>query len=185
MNYIIKRLAGSICEFKKYSLLTPAFVGLGVVMEVIIPLILASLIDDGITGGNMGIILRLGLALFIAAILALIFGVLAGKFAASASAGFARNLRHDIFYNVQSFSFANIEKFSTSSIVTRLTTDVTNVQNAYQMIIRIVVRCPLMLILSYLMVIWINPPTLCHLPCADTDPRRWYVFYYHQGPAHI
>jgi len=157
MNHTIQRLAGSIRAYKKDSLLTPAFVALEVIMEVIIPLILASLIDDGITGGNMGIILQLGLALFIAAILSLIFGVLAGKFAASASAGFACNLRHDIFYNVQNFSFANIDKFSTSSIVTRLTTDVTNVQNAYQMIIRIAVRCPLMLILSYIMVIGINP----------------------------
>ena len=157
MNHIIKRLAGSIREFKKDSLITPLFVSFEVVMEVIIPLILASLIDDGITAGNMGIILRLGLALFISAIFSLIFGVLAGKFAASASSGFARNLRHDIFYNVQSFSFANIDKFSTPSIVTRLTTDVTNVQNAYQMLIRVAVRCPLMLILSYLMVISINP----------------------------
>lgn len=157
MNHIIKRLAGSIREFKKDSLLTPLFVSFEVVMEVIIPLILASLIDDGITAGNMGVILRLGLALFISAIFSLIFGILAGKFAASASSGFARNLRHDIFYNVQSFSFANIDKFSTSSIVTRLTTDVTNVQNAYQMLIRVAVRCPLMLILSYLMVITINP----------------------------
>ncbi len=157
MNHIIKRLAGSIREFKKDSLITPLFVSFEVVMEVIIPLILASLIDDGITAGNMGIILRLGLALFISAIFSLIFGVLAGKFVASASSGFARNLRHDIFYNVQSFSFANIDKFSTPSIVTRLTTDVTNVQNAYQMLIRVAVRCPLMLILSYLMVITINP----------------------------
>ncbi len=157
MNHIIKRLAGSIREFKKDSLIPPLFVSFEVVMEVIIPLILASLIDDGITAGNMGIILRLGLALFISAIFSLIFGVLAGKFAASASSGFARNLRHDIFYNVQSFSFANIDKFSTPSIVTRLTTDVTNVQNAYQMLIRVAVRCPLMLILSYLMVITINP----------------------------
>ncbi len=157
MNHIIKRLAGSIREFKKDSLLTPLFVSFEVVMEVIIPLILASLIDDGITAGSMGVILRLGLALFISAIFSLIFGILAGKFAASASSGFARNLRHDIFYNVQSFSFANIDKFSTSSIVTRLTTDVTNVQNAYQMLIRVAVRCPLMLILSYLMVITINP----------------------------
>ncbi len=157
MNHIIERLMGSIREFKKDSLLTPLFVAFEVVMEVIIPLILARLIDDGITGGNMGIILQLGLALFISAILSLIFGVLAGKFAASASAGFAHNLRHDIFYNVQSFSFANIDKFSTSSIVTRLTTDVTNVQNAYQMIIRVAVRCPLMLILSYIMVVGINP----------------------------
>ncbi len=157
MNHIIKRLAGSIREFKKDILLTPLFVSFEVVMEVMIPLILASLIDDGITAGNMGVILRLGLALFISAIFSLIFGILAGKFAASASSGFARNLRHDIFYNVQSFSFANIDKFSTSSIVTRLTTDVTNVQNAYQMLIRVAVRCPLMLILSYLMVITINP----------------------------
>jgi ATP-binding cassette subfamily B protein len=157
MNHIIERLAGSIREFKKDSLVTPLFVSFEVIMEVIIPLILASLIDNGITAGNMGVILRLGLALFISAIFSLIFGILAGKFAASASAGFARNLRHDIFYNVQSFSFANIDKFSTSSIVTRLTTDVTNVQNAYQMLIRVAVRCPLMLILSYVMVIIINP----------------------------
>lgn len=157
MNHTIQRLTESIREYKKDSLLTPLFVTLEVIMEVIIPLILASLIDDGITSGDMGIILRLGLVLFIAAILSLIFGVLAGKFAASASSGFARNLRHDIFYNIQNFSFANIDKFSTASIVTRLTTDVTNTQNAYQMIIRIAIRCPLMLILSYIMVISINP----------------------------
>lgn len=157
MNHTIQRLTESIREYKKDSLLTPLFVTLEVIMEVIIPLILASLIDDGITSGDMGIILGLGLVLFIAAILSLIFGVLAGKFAASASSGFARNLRHDIFYNIQNFSFANIDKFSTASIVTRLTTDVTNTQNAYQMIIRIAIRCPLMLILSYIMVISINP----------------------------
>ncbi|WP_319378476.1 ABC transporter ATP-binding protein [uncultured Methanocorpusculum sp.] len=157
MNHIIERLAGSIREFKKDSLITPLFVSLEVVMDVIIPLILASLIDDGITAGNMGVILRLGLVLFLSAIFSLVFGILAGKFAASASSGFARNLRHDIFYNVQSFSFANIDKFSTPSIVTRLTTDVTNVQNAYQMLMRVAVRCPLMLILSYVMVIIINP----------------------------
>ncbi|HKL97330.1 MAG TPA: ABC transporter ATP-binding protein [Methanocorpusculum sp.] len=157
MIHIIKRLGQSIREFKKPSLLAPVFIGLEVVVEVIIPLILAGLIDNGITGGNMGIILRLGLALVIAAVLSLIFGVLAGKFAASASSGFARNLRHDIFYNVQNFSFANIDKFSTSSIVTRLTTDVTNVQNAYQMIIRVGIRSPMMLILAYIMVTGINP----------------------------
>ena len=156
MNHIIERLAGSIRDFKKDSILTPLFVALEVIMEIIIPLILVNLIDDGITGGNMGIILRLGLILVIFALLSLIFGVLAGKFAASASAGFARNLRHDMFHNVQNFSFANIDKFSTSSIITRLTTDVTNIQNAYQMIIRIAIRCPLMLILSYLMVVGIN-----------------------------
>lgn len=157
MNHIIKRLAGSIREYKKDSLKTPVFVALEVVMEVIIPLILASLIDDGITGGDMGVILRLGLALFISALLSLLFGVLAGKYAASASAGFARNLRQDVFYAIQNFSFANLDKFQTSSLVTRLTTDVTNIQNAYQMIIRVAIRCPLMLILSYIMVIGINP----------------------------
>jgi len=156
MNHIIERLAGSIREFKKDSLITPFFIALEVIMEIIIPLVLAILIDDGINGGNMDMILRLGLILFIFAILSLIFGILAGKYAASASAGFARNLRHDMFHNVQNFSFANIDKFSTSSIVTRLTTDVTNIQNAYQMIIRIAIRCPLMLILSYLMVVGIN-----------------------------
>jgi len=157
MNHIIKRLAVSIREYKKDSLKTPVFVALEVVMEVIIPLILASLIDDGITGGDMGVILRLGLALFISALLSLLFGVLAGKYAASASAGFARNLRQDVFYAIQNFSFANLDKFQTSSLVTRLTTDVTNIQNAYQMIIRVAIRCPLMLILSYIMVIGINP----------------------------
>ena len=156
MIHIVKRLAGSIREFKKPSLLAPMFIGLEVVVEVIIPLILASLIDNGITGGNMGVILRLGLALVISAIISLIFGVLAGKYSASASSGFARNLRHDIFYNVQNFSFANIDKFSTSSIVTRLTTDVTSVQNAYQMIIRVGIRSPMMLILAYIMVTGIN-----------------------------
>ena len=156
MNHIIERLAGSIRDFKRDSFLTPLFVALEVIMEIIIPLILVNLIDDGITGGNMDIILRLGLILFIFALLSLIFGVLAGKFAASASAGFARNLRHDMFHNVQNFSFANIDKFSTSSIITRLTTDVTNIQNAYQMILRIAIRCPLMLILAYLMVVGIN-----------------------------
>ncbi len=156
MNHIIERLAGSIREFKKDSLITPFFIALEVIMEIIIPLVLAILIDDGINGGNMDMILRLGLILIIFAILSLIFGILAGKFAASASAGFARNLRHDMFHNVQNFSFANIDKFSTSSIVTRLTTDVTNIQNAYQMIIRVAIRCPLMLILSYLMVVGIN-----------------------------
>lgn len=157
MNRTVERLAGSIREYKKDSLLTPVFVGLEVVMEVLIPLILASLIDDGITGGNMGVILRLGLALLISALLSLLFGVLAGRYAASASTGFAKNLRQDIFYAIQNFSFANLDKYQTSSLITRLTTDVTNVQNAYQMIIRVAMRCPLMLILSYIMVIGINP----------------------------
>ncbi|MDU9375535.1 putative ABC transporter ATP-binding protein [Methanocorpusculaceae archaeon Sp1] len=156
MNHIVERLSKSIREYKRDSLLAPVFVALEVVMEVLIPLIIAGLIDDGITGGSMPIIVKLGLTLLLFAIMALVFGVLAGKYAASASAGFARNLRHDIFHNIQNFSFANIDKYSTASLITRMTTDVTNVQNAYQMIIRVAIRCPLMLVFSFLMVVGIN-----------------------------
>ncbi|HJK62708.1 MAG TPA: ABC transporter transmembrane domain-containing protein, partial [Methanocorpusculum sp.] len=145
MNRIVERLSGSIREYRRDSILAPVFVALEVVMEVLIPLVLADLIDDGITAGNMDIIIKLGLVLLLFAIMSLVFGVFAGKYAASASAGFAKNLRHDLFYAVQNFSFANIDKYSTASLITRMTTDVTNVQNAYQMIVRIAIRCPLML----------------------------------------
>jgi ATP-binding cassette subfamily B protein len=117
---------------------------------------MAELIDYGIDAGNMSYIVKMGIALAISCVISLIFGALSGKFAASASAGFAKNLRKDMFYNVQNYSFSNIDKFSTSSIVTRLTTDVTNLQNAYQMIIRIAVRAPIMLIFSMIMAFSIN-----------------------------
>ena len=117
-------------------------------MEVVIPLLMANLIDYGIEKGDMGYIWKMGLALLVAAFLSLFFGVGAGKAAAYASAGFAKNLRKDMYYNVQNFSFSNIDKFSTSSLVTRLTTDVTNVQMAYQMIIRMAIRSPFMLVFS-------------------------------------
>ncbi len=142
---MVKRLRQCIREYKRDSLLTPFFVALEVIMEVIIPLVMARLIDFGIEVGDMNAIVKFGLILVICAILSLLFGVLAARFAASASAGFAKNLRKDMFYNVQRFSFSNIDKFSTASIITRLTTDVTNVQNAYMMIVRIAIRCPLML----------------------------------------
>ena len=153
---MIKTLMKSIREYKKQSILAPAFVALEVIMEVIIPFLMAKLIDDGIYAGNMSVIYKIGLTLVISAIMSLIFGVLSGKFAATASAGFAKNLRKDMYYNVQNFSFGNIDKFSTSSIVTRLTTDVTNLQQAYQMIIRIAVRSPLMLISALIMSMNIN-----------------------------
>ena len=153
---MIKRLLKSVREFKKDALLTPFFVVLEVVMEVIIPLVMALLIDKGIDGQDMAAIWKYGIILVLCAMLALVFGAAAGTFAARASTGFARNLRHDMYYNVQNFSFSNIDKFSTGSIVTRLTTDVTNVQNAFQMCTRIAVRCPVMLVFALFMAMKIN-----------------------------
>ncbi len=153
---MIKKLAKSIREYKKESILTPIFVSLEVVMEVIIPLLMANLIDKGMYAGNMNEVLKIGLELVGSAMLSLIFGVLSGSVAAKASAGFAKNLRKDLYYKVQDFSFSNIDKFSTASIITRLTTDVTYVQMAFQMIIRIAVRTPLMLVFSLIMAFEIN-----------------------------
>jgi len=145
---MIKKLAQSIREYKRASILAPLLVGFEVIMEVIIPILMANLIDFGIDAGNMSYVVKMGAALLISAFISLMFGVLAGRSAATASAGFAKNLRRDMFHNVQNFSFSNIDKFSTASIVTRLTTDVTNVQHAYQMIIRTAMRSPAMLIFS-------------------------------------
>ena len=153
---MIKRLLKSVREFKKDALLTPFFVVLEVVMEVIIPMVMALLIDKGIDGQDMAAIWKYGIILVLCAMLALVFGAAAGTFAARSSTGFARNLRHDMYYNVQNFSFSNIDKFSTGSIVTRLTTDVTNVQNAFQMCTRIAVRCPVMLVFALFMAMKIN-----------------------------
>ena len=153
---MIKRLLKSVREFKKDALLTPFFVVLEVVMEVVIPAVMALLIDRGIDAHNMGEIWKYGIILIVCAALALIFGAAAGTYAARASTGFARNLRHDMYYAVQDYSFANIDKFSTGSIVTRLTTDVTNVQNSFQMCTRIAVRCPVMLIFALVMAFQIN-----------------------------
>ncbi len=148
---MLKKLSESIRQYKKDSLLAPMFMVLEVVMEVIIPLLMASLIDLGVDAGNSAYILKIGMALILSCGMSLLFGALSGRHAARASAGFAKNLRQDMYYNVQKFSFFNIDKFSTASIVTRLTTDVTNVQNAYQMIIRVAVRGPVMLIFALFM----------------------------------
>ena len=153
---MIKKLLKSVREYKTSSILTPIFVALEVILEVVIPLLMAQLIDDGIYKGEMNIVYKIGIELILCAILSLIFGMLSGIFAAKASSGFAKNLRKDLYYKVQTFSFANIDKFSTSSLVTRLTTDITNVQMAYQMIIRIAVRAPLMLIISLAFAFSIN-----------------------------
>ena len=145
---MIKKLARYIQGYKKDSILTPIFVMLEVIMEVLIPFLMADLIDKGIDGGNIPLIIKLGAALLIGAFISLFFGALAGKTAATASAGFAKNLRKAMFYNIQDFSFSNVDKFSNSSLITRLTTDVTNVQMSYQMIIRNAARSPLMLIFA-------------------------------------
>ena len=154
---MIKKLMRSIREYKTPSLLAPLFVALEVVMETLIPLLMARLIDEGIDGANMTKILQYGLVLVLMAMLALFFGALSGHFAATASAGYAKNLRRDMYYKVQDFSFTNIDKFSASSIVTRLTTDVSNVQNAYQMIIRVAVRAPFMLACALFFSISLSP----------------------------
>lgn len=154
---MLKELIKCIGQYKRETLLTPLFVVFEVILEVIIPLLMANLIDFGIEMGDMGVIIKLGVALILSALISLAFGILAGFFAAVASAGYAKNLRQRMYYAVQDFSFHNIDKFSTGSLVTRLTTDVTNVQNAYQMIIRVAVRSPLMLVFSLVMAFSINP----------------------------
>ena len=153
---MLKKLASYIKEYKKDSILTPIFVVLEVVMEVIIPLLMARIIDVGIQNGDVHYILEMGVLLIVSAILSLTFGMLSGRFAAKASAGYAKNLRKAMFHKIQDYSFENIDKFSTSSLVTRMTTDVTNVQMAFQMIIRILVRGPIMMIFALLMVMSIS-----------------------------
>ena len=153
---MIKELAKYIKQYKKDAILTPIFVIGEVVMEVVIPFLMAKIIDVGIQNSDLNYIFKIGIVLVISAFLSLAFGMLSGRYAAKASAGFAKNLRQGMFYNIQNYSFTNIDKFSTSSLVTRLTTDVTNVQQAFQMIIRILVRAPIMLIFAFFMVFSIN-----------------------------
>ncbi len=154
---MIKRLAKCIRQYKKDSILAPTFIVGEGALEVVIPLLMARLIDNGIDRGSIGSILQIGGLLVICCVASLTFGALAGRHAARASAGFARNLRHDMYYKVQEYSFANIDKFSTASIVTRLTTDVTNVQNAFQMMIRMAVRSPILLVFALFMAFGISP----------------------------
>ena len=153
---MIKKLSKYIKQYKKDAILTPIFVIFEVVMEVLIPYLMARIIDVGIQNNDLNYIFKIGAILVVSAILSLAFGMLSGRYAAKASAGFAKNLRQGMFYNIQNYSFTNIDKFSTSSLVTRLTTDVTNVQMAFQMIIRILVRAPIMLIFALVMAFSIN-----------------------------
>ncbi len=154
---MIKRLAKCLREYSKPTFLTPLYVCIEVIIDVVIPILMASLIDEGISKGSMTAIWQYGILLVISCLVSLLFGALAGRTAAKASAGFAHNVRQDLFHNVQSFSFLNIDKFSSASLVTRLTTDVTNVQNAFQMIVRIAVRSPMMLVFSLAMAFRVSP----------------------------
>ena len=163
---MIKTLAKSIREYKKDSILTPLFMIGEVVLEVLITYMLADLIDLGVNAGDMGYTVKRGLLLILCAGLSLLCGAMSGRYGAIASTGFARNLRQDMYYNVQTFSFANIDKFSTAGLITRLTTDVVNVQHAYMMLIRIAVRSPAMLLFSLIMAFRINPKIATVFLCA-------------------
>ena len=156
---MLKTLLSKVGEYKLPSILTPVFTGAEVVMELLIPYIIASLIDKGIIAGNMQNVLKYGSAMLCIAMFSLLFGILAGRFAARSSTGFAKNLRDAMFENIQTFSFSNIDKYSPSGLITRMTTDVTNLQNAYQMCLRIAVRSPLMLIFSLIMCLTIHGKT--------------------------
>ena len=151
-----RKLFKSVREYKKQSVLAPIFVILEVLMEVLIPYQMAKIIDNGIQNGDLSYIIKMGVILVLMAMLALLFGAMAGNYAAIAGAGYAKNLRRDIFYKIQDFSFKNIDNFSTSGLVTRLTTDITNVQMAYMMSIRLLARAPIMIILSWIMTLTLN-----------------------------
>lgn len=153
---MIKKLAGYIREYKKDSILTPVFVACEVILEVIIPVLMAKIVDNGIQNGDMKYVTILGIIMLVMAFLSLTFGVLGGKTGAKASTGFAKNLRREMFYKIQDYSFSNIDKYSTAGLITRLTTDVTNVQNAYLMIIRSLARAPFMLIAAMIMSFYVN-----------------------------
>ena len=153
---MIKTLARQINEYKRASLVTPIFMILEVAMEMVIPLLMASIIDDGVQAGDMKHIFAIGCYMILAAIVGLFAGVMGGKYGAKASTGFARNLREAMYENIQTFSFSNIDKFSTAGLVTRMTTDVTNIQNAYQMLLRMCFRAPVSLICAMLMAFLIN-----------------------------
>ena len=165
-RHLVRTLGKSLREYRKPSILTPIFVVVEGVLEILIPTVMASLIDEGITGKSMPAIVKFSLILLACSLCSLAVGFLAGKFAAIAGAGFAKNLRHDEFEKVQGFSFTNIDKFSTGSIITRLTTDVTNLQNAYSMIIRLGVRAPIMMIVAWIFSFRISPSiSLVFLAC--------------------
>lgn len=154
---MLKKLLAYVGEYKKVSLLSPLFIAVEVMMEILIPFLMASIIDDGLNKGNMKHIYFIGLLTLMIAMISLSTGFAAGRCAAKASSGFAKNIRKAVFYKIQNFSFTNIDKFSTAGLITRFTTDIANIQNSYQMILRLLVRAPLMLIFATMMTIYISP----------------------------
>ncbi len=154
---MIKTLAGYIQEYKKPSIMTPIFMIAEVVMEMIVPLLMAAIIDTGVANKDMGFILKVGAVMLLCAVAGLFFGIMGGKYGAMAATGFAKNLRKGMFDRIQTFAFSNIDKFSTAGLVTRLTTDVTNVQNAYQMLLRMCFRAPISLVAAMIMSFAISP----------------------------
>ena len=154
---MLKKLLAYVGEYRKVSLLSPLFIAVEVMMEILIPFLMASIIDDGLNKGNMGHIYFIGLLTLLIAMLSLSTGFAAGRCAAKASSGFAKNIRKTVFYKIQNFSFTNIDKFSTAGLITRFTTDIANIQNSYQMILRLLVRGSLMLIFATMMTIYISP----------------------------
>ena len=153
---MLKTLLAQVKEYKKAAILTPLLVVIEVILEVTIPFLMSLIIDRGINNNDMDAVIKIGIMMLIASFVSLSAGGLAGKYAAKASTGFAKNLRKAMYYNIQNFSFANIDKYSTAGLVTRLMTDVTNVQNAFQMIIRMCIRAPLMMIGAMVMAFTIN-----------------------------
>lgn len=154
---MLKTLSAQVKEYKKASILAPLFIVCEVIVELFIPFLMASIIDKGVATGNMKYVYTIGATMVLMAACSMTFGILSGKFAAKASTGFAKNLRKAMYENIQSFSFSNIDKYSTAGLVTRMTTDVTNVQNAYQMILRMCFRAPMMLIVALFMCVSISP----------------------------
>ena len=154
---MLKTLATQVKEYKKASILAPTFIIGEVIMELLIPMLMSSIIDKGVSAGDMNHVFIVGGIMVVMAAISLLFGVLSGKYAALASTGFAKNLRKSMYENIQSFSFSNIDKYSTAGLVTRMTTDVTNVQNSYQMILRLCFRAPMMLIMALIMSFTISP----------------------------
>ena len=154
---MLKKLLAYVGEYRKVSLLSPLFIAVEVMMEILIPFLMASIIDDGLNKGNMKHIYFIGLLTLLIAMLSLSTGFAAGSCAAKSSSGFSKNIRNAVFYKIQNFSFTNIDKFSTAGLITRFTTDIANIQNSYQMILRLLVRAPLMLIFATMMTIYISP----------------------------
>lgn len=179
---MIKKLASYIKDYKKDAILTPIFVIFEVIMEIVIPYLMAKIIDVGIQNSNVKYILEMGVFLIVSAILSLAFGMLSGRFAAKASSGYAKNLRKAMFDKIQTYAFENIDKFSTSSLITRLTTDVTNVKDAFQMIIRILVRGPIMMIFALIMCFTISPKLACIFLVAI--PFLGVILFYIARKAH-